>query len=55
MKKHQFKPIEATPVLYGEDAARILNEVKNEPSEQAIERLEFLSGILDEIWVRKTT
>ena len=55
MKKYEFKPIEATPVLYGEDAARILNEVKNEPTDQAIERLEFLSSILDEIWVRKAT
>ena len=48
-KNLNIKPIQATPTLSGEDAARIIAEANTTPSEKALKRLEILEQVLDRI------
>ncbi len=48
-KNLNIKPIQATPTLSGEDAARIIAEANTPPSEEALKRLEMLEKVLTKI------
>jgi len=48
-KNLNIKPIQATPTLSGEDAARIIAEANTPPSEEALKRLEMLEQVFDQI------
>ncbi len=44
-----IKPIQATPELSGEDAARLLVQVEKKPTKQTIKRNKMLSSVLRNI------
>ena len=46
--KHKVKPIQQTPALSGNDAKRIIEDVKRKPSKAAIERNKRISKMVSE-------
>ena len=46
--KHKVKPIQQTPALSGNDAKRIIEDVKRKPTKAAIERNKRISKMVSE-------